>query len=112
MNTFTINGVVYTAKEFDFNMVCDLEDMGIALDQANKKMLSTSRAYFAICAGITSDEAGLLLQAHVVNGGSFESLMEAMAKEMDNSGFFRLSIREQRRKLQRYRQRRKLQTRK
>ena len=29
MKNFTINRKVYKAKEFDFNLVCDLEDEGI-----------------------------------------------------------------------------------
>ncbi len=31
MNTFTINEKEYKAKPFDFEMVCDLEDMGIEI---------------------------------------------------------------------------------
>ena len=37
MRTFTVNEKSYKAKDFDFNLVCDLEDMGISLDQIKKK---------------------------------------------------------------------------
>ena len=29
--SFTVNGVTYTAKPFTYNVICDLEDMGVSL---------------------------------------------------------------------------------
>lgn len=48
MNTFTVNGTEYKAKPFDFNLVCDLEDMGISLEEAGRKPMSMVRAYFGM----------------------------------------------------------------
>lgn len=88
MNKFTVNGTEYKAKPFDFNLVCDLEDMGISLEEMGNKKMSMVRAYFAICAGKGNEFAGKELNAHFVWGGKFEDIVEAMNKEMENSDFF------------------------
>ena len=31
MKRFKINGKEYVAKSFDFNLICDLEDMGVSI---------------------------------------------------------------------------------
>lgn len=89
MKTFTINGKVYTAKEFDFNMICDLEDEGVSLEVMGKKPLSMLRAYFIICAGIDRISAGLEMQKHIISGGNLDSLSDAISGAMENSDFFR-----------------------
>lgn len=88
MNTFTVNGTEYKAKPFDFNLICDLEDMGIFLEEMGNKRMSMVRSYFAICAGKGSEFAGKELNAHFVGGGKFEDIVEAMNKEMEISDFF------------------------
>ena len=92
MNTFTINGTEYKAKPFDFNLICDLEDMGISLEEMGNKKMSMIRAYFAICVGKGSEFAGKELNAHFVGGGKFENIVEAMNKEMEISDFFQTLI--------------------
>lgn len=89
MKTFKINGKEYGAKPFDFNLVCDLEDMGISLYEAGKKPMVIIRAYFAFCAGISKELAGKELESHMINGGSFEDIFNAMSEEMEKSDFFR-----------------------
>lgn len=89
MNTFTLNGNVVVAKKFDFNLVCDLEDMGVSLQESGKKPMAMIRAYIALCLGSTVELAGKELEEHLANGGSFEALYETMSKEMENSDFFR-----------------------
>lgn len=89
MNTFTINGKEYKAKSFDFNLVCDLEDMGISLEQASNKPTSLVRAYFGLCAGKSKEYAGKEMEAHLMAGGTFEDIMVAMSDEMAKSDFFR-----------------------
>lgn len=89
MKTFKINGKEYTAKAFDFNMVCDLEDMGIAISEAQNKPLSVARAYFALCAGKGKVFAGQELEQHIANGGKFDDVINAMSEEMEKSDFFR-----------------------
>ena len=88
-NRFTVNNVTYTAKPFDFDMVCELEDMGVTFERIDKMPMSLIRAYFAICAGVSKEQASLLIQKHMMSGGKLEDITEPMAKEMDESDFFR-----------------------
>lgn len=89
MSMFTVNGKEYKAKAFDFNMVCDLEDMGISIDQMSNKPMSMVRAYFGLCAGKGKDFAGKEMENHIVSGGKFEEIVSAMSDEMKKSDFFR-----------------------
>lgn len=86
--TFTINGKKYTAKEFDFNLVCDLEDMGVPLQEMQKKPTATARAYFALCFDGDKEDAGNELQEHMIEGGNLNDLVQAMVDEMNDSDFF------------------------
>lgn len=89
VNRFTVNNVTYTAKPFDFGMICDLETMGVSLSDADKKGMSFIRGYFAVCADMDKEDAALEIQNHLVNGGSLDDISNAMAKEMNESDFFR-----------------------
>lgn len=89
MNTFTVNGTEYKAKPFDFNLVCDLEDMGISLEEAGKKPMSMVRAYFGLCVGKGKEYAGKELESHIIDGGKFDNIITAMSEEMEKSDFFR-----------------------
>ena len=88
-NRFTVNGVTYTAKPFDFDMVCELEDMGVTFERIDKMPMSLIRAYFAVCANVDRTTAASLIQNHMVRGGKLDDITSAMAKEMENSDFFR-----------------------
>ena len=85
---FTINNVSYTAKPFDFFMVCELEDMGVSFERIDKIPMNLMCAYFAICADVTKEEAAQLIQDHLINGGSLDDITEPIAKEMNDSDFF------------------------
>ena len=89
MKTFEINKKKYSAKAFTFNMVCELEEMGISLQDASKKPMRTARAYFAICSGLDDETAGQEMEQHIINGGTFDEIIKIMADEMENSDFFR-----------------------
>ena len=88
-NRFTLNGATYTAKPFDFDLICDLEDMGIEVEKIQKMPMSLIRAYVAICANTEPKIASSWIQEHLKNGGKLDDISEAMAKEMDESDFFR-----------------------
>lgn len=92
VKTFTVNKKGYKAKPFDFNLVCDLEDMGISMREMNKKQMATMRAYFALCAGMSNEQAGKEMEAHVIAGGNFEEISTVLNEEMDKSDFFRALI--------------------
>ena len=87
-NRFTVNGVTYTAKPFDFDMVCELEDMGVTFERIDKMPMSLIRAYFAVCAGTDKAQAAALIQNHMTKGGKLDDVTDAMSKEMENSDFF------------------------
>ena len=86
---FSVNNVNYIAKPFDFDMVCELEDMGVSFEKIDKLPLGLIRAYFAICANLTKEQAAQQIQAHLINGGKLDDITEPMAKEMNDSDFFR-----------------------
>lgn len=89
MKTFKINNKIYSPVPFDFNFICDLEDMGLSLEGVSEKPMSMLRAYFAKCTGKGTEFAGKELEAHMINGGSLKDIMDVMAEEMKKSDFFR-----------------------
>ena len=89
MKTFTVNGKEYRAKAFDFNLMCDFEDMGISLADMTSKPMAVIRAYFSLCTGKGKEFAGKEMEQHIVNGGSFDDVIIAMNEEMEKSDFFR-----------------------
>lgn len=95
MKTFEINGVKYNSRPFSYNLICDLEDMGVSLQDMQNKPMSIPRAYFAVCAGLDQERAGEQIEAHLVGGGELTEIMEIISEEMDKSDFFQaLSNRE------------------
>ena len=89
VNRFTVNGVTYTAKPFDFDLVCDLEAYGVSISSFRNMGMSLLRAYFAICADLDKEDSAKEIQEHLVKGGNLDDISNAMAKEMDASDFFR-----------------------
>lgn len=89
MKTFTLNGVTYKSKAFDFNMMCALEDAGLSLNEVKAKPMLMIRTYVAECAGVSFDDAGELINQHVINGGKFDDIMACLSDEMAESDFFR-----------------------
>lgn len=95
MKTFELNGEEYKAKGFDFNLICDLEDMGVSIQDMSGKTMSMIRGYVGICAGITKEEAGKEINQHMIKGGKLDSVMDCITEEMNKSDFFQaLSQRE------------------
>ena len=90
---FVVNGKTYKAREFDFNFLCDLEDQNLSLEDIDRKPMNLIRAYLAFSAGITKEEAGKEIEAHLESGGKFNDVVDVMSHQMQDSGFFR-SIRE------------------
>lgn len=89
MKTFTINEKEYKSKTFDFNLVCDMEDLGVSMEQIRDKPISAIRAYFSLCAGLNRNAAGKEIETHVISGGKLDDAMDIMFEEMENSDFFR-----------------------
>lgn len=89
MKTFVINGEEYRAKAFDFNLMCDFEDIGVPLETIATKPMKMVRAYFALCSGKDERNAGREIEQHILTGGSFEEIINVINEEMDKSDFFR-----------------------
>lgn len=89
MRKFVVNEKEYVAKPFDFNLVCDLEDYGFSMEEMGSKKIKAVRAYFAICAGLTVEQAGKEIEQHVISGKDISDITVAMNEEMEKSDFFR-----------------------
>ena len=89
MKKIIVNGKEYVAKEFTFNLVCDLEEMGYDMENMGNKPMSMVRAYFSLCAGVTEEVAGRELENHIVGGGNFSELSDVMNEQLEKSDFFR-----------------------
>lgn len=89
MKNFAINGKEYKAVPFDFNLVCDMEDMGVSMEQIRDKPISAIRAYFSLCARLNRAAAGKEIEAHIISGGKLDDAMNIMFEEMEDSDFFR-----------------------
>ena len=90
---FNVNNKTYVAKEFTFNLLCDLEDQGLSLEDIEKKPMSLIRTYVAFCGNVSKEVAGREIEAHVTSGNKLNDILEVLSEEMNNSGFFR-SLRE------------------
>lgn len=90
--TFKVNGVTFKSAEVDYNAVCFFEDNGLDFNDVRKKGNSFMRAYFALCAGISVEDAGKLIQEHIINGGDVKPIVDAFAKEIDKSDFFQALV--------------------
>ena len=88
MMIFGINGKSYTAKEFDYNFVCDISDMGIDIDNCMSNPFSMCRVYLALCGSITLEQAGKELEKHILSGKDLSELQDIITKKMEESDFF------------------------
>ena len=89
MKTIHINGKTYQGAELTFNNVCRMEEMDAPITLGAKVSFSLLRGYLALCMNTTKENAGEELEKHVLNGGNFDELSEAMAEAVENSDFFR-----------------------
>ena len=89
MTVFVINGKTYTATELEFKDICKMErDFNVSFANMENKTFSALNAFFAMSANISADEASRRLQDHVINGGNFEDIANALGEAMKESHFF------------------------
>ena len=86
--TFTVNGKEYTAKEMDFNFMCELEERGVSIETLDKMPMKIAREYLAVTAGRTSEWAGREIEAHIIGGGDITAIYDIITESMETSGFF------------------------
>lgn len=87
-----INGKEITAKPIDFNATIELNDLGGDIYSFGTKPLAALRAYLAYCEGVSAEEAGQEIEAHIVVGGDLSDLSAAFMKACDDSAFFKAMI--------------------
>lgn len=83
-----INKKSYKALPFSFNVVCQLEDLGLQIADIEEKYMSVFRGWLAICMDMPLDAVGAEIEAHCINGGDINELIEEFGKAVENSGFF------------------------
>lgn len=88
MNTFEVNGITCTAREFDFNALVEFDNYGISIQDVADKPFAFIRAYVAYCMHTDLEEAGKAINDHVVSGGKLDQIFEVINTEMEKSGFF------------------------
>lgn len=84
----TINGKFYKDAELDFNAVCEMENMGVSIQNIDDNIMSAARAYAAICMHRPLKIAGAEIEAHIINGGTLADILEPFNKKAEESGFF------------------------
>lgn len=87
-----INGKEITAKPIDFNATIELNDLGGDIYSFGTKPLAALRAYLAYCEGVSAEEAGQEIEAHIIGGGDLSDLSTAFVKACDDSAFFKAMI--------------------
>ena len=87
-----LNGKEITAKPTDFNATIELNDLGGDIYSFGTKPLAALRAYLAYCEGVSAEEAGQEIEAHIVGGGDLSDLSTAFMKACDDSAFFKAMI--------------------
>lgn len=85
---FELNGKKYVAKEITFNAVCELEDLGVSLMEADTKQLSSLRGYIAYCCGLSTEEAGKEIEKHLISGNDLSGIAKAFGEQINESDFF------------------------
>lgn len=85
---FTLNKKRYEAKEFDFNLICDLQEFGVDIEKVRQNPAAAIRAYVALCMDGDKEQAGKEIQDHIIGGGKLDDVSEAMTKKMQESDFF------------------------
>lgn len=83
-----INGVEYKNVPITFNTICQLEERGVNVSDMGAHMMSAVRAYAAICMRKSESDAGKEIEAHIVNGGELNDIIEPFSKEVEKSDFF------------------------
>lgn len=92
MTAICLNGREY-ALRYSVNAVCGLEDKLGSLAELTRNPLSCLRGLLW-CGlmetekGITLEDAGALLQAHLDGGGSLKQVSGQMAAALEEAGFF------------------------
>lgn len=82
-NSIIINSKEYKVPKFDFEAICELEDLGLDFTSIQSKSFSSIRTLVAYVLKTDVKEASKVIEQHIVNGGEitdFTPLLEALGK--------------------------------
>lgn len=74
------------AKDFEYDLILDLEDAGITIAEMMKKPMKLLRAYISVCSGKSLNETSELIKN---NPKCIVAAIETMNAKMDEATFFR-----------------------
>lgn len=83
-----INGKDYNLGEITFKTMCDLENMGINVSNMMDKPMNTILAFATIAIG-DKQVAEREMNEHLINGGSFDSIVQSIQEAMNEAGFMK-----------------------
>lgn len=87
MEKFTVNGKAYFAKDLDFEFLVVLDKNGISTDKIAG--LAAVNCFLAYCGNITEEQASKEISAHMIAGGTLDSIVDVYSKCLQESDFFR-----------------------
>lgn len=91
MDKFSINGRSYVvAKELDFSFMVMLDKNDVKV--TNMAGIAAANCFLAFVSGMTEDQASDEITEHIKKGGNLEDLLNAYAKALESSGFFRALV--------------------
>ena len=85
--TITINSKEYKIPEFNFETICELEDLGINFQDISEKSFSFIRGLVAYTTKKTLKNASQEIENHIENGGKLEDFVP-LYEAVTNSSFF------------------------
>ena len=89
---FKVNGTEYEGAKYDFNTYCSMAELGVDIDTIFAKPLLAARAYLAVSGNMPLEQAGDELEAHFIAGNTIKELSDALAEELQTSGFFQTMV--------------------
>ena len=87
MEKLTVNGKVYPVKELTWKFLVILDKEGIDVERVSG--VAALNMFVAYCGDMTPQEAEEEINAHVLNGGNLNELVDTYNKALTDSGFFR-----------------------
>lgn len=91
MKNVTINNHIYPNVYIGFNVMCKWARLGIDISNTENAMMSFPliQAYVAELMKSDLEKAGNEIDAHLMNGGTFEDIANGLTEAFTESGFFR-----------------------
>lgn len=87
-NTFKVNGKEIIGAEITFGTVRKMTKLGVDFNNITADLPGLVSAYVTVSTHASQDTVDRELQAHIVNGGNFDEILDAFQNEMDESDFF------------------------